>query len=57
MNLNMIPNMKIGDWLFKAKPSILRPRQSLQGLCPAFYILDDPKNLKKDLQEEEPENH
>ena len=57
MNLNMIPNMKIGDWLFKAKTSILRPSQNLQGLCPAFFMLDDPKNLKKNIQVQEPENH
>jgi len=55
--LNTIPNLTIGDWIFKAAPSILKPEQALQGVCKAFLMLDNPKELHKRLQENEPENH
>ena len=46
----MIPFAKsLKDWLFSDEPSILKPRLFLKGLCPAFFMLDDPKNLKKQL--------
>ena len=57
MVLNMVPQPRLlRDWLFTAEPSILKPRQSMKGLCPAFHMLGDPENLRKNLQAKQSEN-
>ena len=56
--MNTVPGPRsIGEWLFKADASILKPRLSLKGQCPAFYKLNDPKYLKKSIQVKENDNN
>ena len=54
MQLNMLLYPKIWEWL-SDEQSIFRPKKYLSGLCEAFLLLKEPKELKKRLEEKEPE--